>query len=125
MPITHREISKLEKDINEKLTQYNAQFIMTFHFSEERLNDARNQPPITVDELEKIFTSLIDKHITAIVALNHEDSFNIRCTKSHINMPCGVLKESQANGSTSHKSIVITVMRKEGFKAKDPIEFKV
>ena len=98
---------------------------MTVHFSVDRLNDARNRPPITIQELDSIFTSLIAKHITAIVALNDKDTFNIRCSTSHINMPCGVVKESEDNGSITHKNIIITVMRKEGFFAKDPIEFIV
>ena len=125
MTINQQEIRQLEQAINRKLTRYNAVFIMTVHFSVDRLNDARNNPPITINELELIFNSLIDNHITAIVALNDKDTFNIRCTKSHINMPCGVVKESQNNGSITHKNIIITVMRKESFYAKDPIEFIV
>lgn len=125
MPITSSEITELESRINEQLSIYNAQFIMTVHFSIDRLNDPRNNPPITIAELDSIFNNLIRDHITSIVALNHEDTFNIRCSKSHINMPCGVVKESEENGSITHKNIVITVMRKHNFHAKDPIEFIV
>ena len=98
---------------------------MTIHFSVDRLNDARNNPPISIQELEDIFDRLIKQHILAIVALNDKDTFNIRCTSSHINMPCGVSKETDNNGSVSHKNIIITVMRKRKFFAKDPVEFKV
>ncbi|EHJ9990352.1 TPA: hypothetical protein NG570_004550 [Vibrio parahaemolyticus] len=125
MSITQQQINALEAKINTKLSKFNAQFVMTVHFSVDRLNDARNNPPITLEELESIFDSLVDNHITSIVALNDKDTFNIRCSKSHINMPCGVVKESQNNGSVTHKNIVITIMRKETFKAKDPIEFIV
>ena len=62
---------------------------MTMHFSVDRINDVRNNPLITIEELKDIFDSLIDNHITAIVALNDKDTFNIRCTNTHINMPCG------------------------------------
>lgn len=125
MPISQTDIRALEARINSQLSTYNAQFIMTVHFSADRLNDARNVPPITIAELDTIFSSLISQHITAIVALNDGDTFNIRCSKSHINMPCAVVKESGNNGSITQKNIVITVMRKENFFAKDPIEFTV
>lgn len=125
MTISQRDVTALESRINSKLTGYNAEFIMTIHFSVDRLNDARNTPPITIPELENIFDRLINQHILAIVALNDKDTFNIRCTSSHINMPCGVRKETNNNGSISHKNIIITVMRKRNFFSKDPIEFKV
>jgi hypothetical protein len=125
MVINRQEIQKLESDLNKKLLEYNTEFIMTIHFSIDRLNDVRNNPPITLQELNNIFNILINKHITAIVALNDKETFNIRCTKSHINMPCAVVKETKRNGTLSHKNIIITVMRKEKFIAKDPIEFKV
>lgn len=125
MAISQQDVADLESRINSKLTEYNAEFIMTIHFSVDRLNDARNKPPITITELEDIFNRLIDQHILAIVALNDKDTFNIRCTTSHINMPCGVHKETDNNGTVSHKNIVITVMRKIGFFAKDPIEFQI
>lgn len=125
MSITQTDITNLEAQINSQLSRYNAQFIMTVHFSVDRLNDIRNVPPITIAELDTIFAELISQHITSIVALNHADTFNIRCSKSHINMPCAVAKESSNNGTITHKSIVITVMRKETFVAKDSIEFIV
>lgn len=98
---------------------------MTVHFSSDRLNDSRNTPPITIQELERIFECVIERHILAIVALDDGDTFNIRCTTSHINMPCAVVKRTENNGTFSHKNFVITIMRKENFYAKDPIEFLV
>ena len=55
MPISETDIKTLELKINDKLTVYNAQFIMTVHFSSDRLNDPRNIPSITLQELEDIF----------------------------------------------------------------------
>ncbi len=125
MTINQQEISQLEQYINNKLTAYKTEFIMTMHFSVDRINDVRNNPPITVEELKIIFDSLIYNHITAIVALNNKDTFNIRCTNTHINMPCAVIKKPQNNGSILHKNIVITIMRKKTFYSKDTIEFNV
>ena len=125
MAITQAEIDDLEARINAKLAKYKAQFRMSVHFSVDRLNDARNNPPIALDELESVFDRVIDQHILAILVLNDGDTFNIRCTTSHINMPCGVKKSTSPNSTITHKNIVITVMRKPGFFSKDPIEFKV
>lgn len=125
MSITESDIKTLESDVNSKLEIYNAQFIMTVHFSLDRINHSRNDPPITISELEGIFDKLIEKHIIAIVALEDGDTFNIRCSTSDINMPCGVSKKSNKNGTITHKNIVITIMRKKYFHAKDPVEFIV
>lgn len=125
MAINQAEVQALETSINAKLTQYKAQFIMTVHFSVDRLNDARNNPPITIPELENIFDKVIAKHILAIIVLNDGDTFNIRCLTSHINMPCAVVKNTSDNHTITQKNIVITIMRKQNFFAKDPIEFQV
>lgn len=123
MAITQQELSDLETKVNAQLTAYKAQFSMTMHFAIDRVNDARNNPAITIEELDTVFTKLIELHIISIVALNDGESFNVRCKNSHINMPCAVKKEKAKNGTTTHKNIVITIMRKEKFKAKDAIEF--
>lgn len=125
MTISQSDVNSLESRINSQLIQYRTEFTMSVHFSTDRLNDPRNNPPITIVELDAIFTRLIEDHILAIVALNDKDTFNIRCTNSHINMPCSVSKTTSKNGSISQKNYVITIMRKEKFAAKDPIEFKV
>lgn len=125
MSISESDIRTLESNINDKLAVYNAQFIMTVHFTLDRLNDPRNIPPITIGELEGIFDKLIENHIIAIVALEDKDTFNIKCSSSHINMPCGVRKVTDRNGTITHKNIVITIMRKQYFHSKDPIEFVV
>lgn len=126
MTITAADISSFEDSLNQKLAVHNAQFKMTVHFSFDRLNDPRNNPPITMAELKSIFERLLSQHLNAILVLDDNDTFNIKCTTSHINMPCGVRKVSNPNnGTITQKNVVITVMRKKGFFAKDKIEFKV
>ncbi|KIP14598.1 hypothetical protein KY49_741 [Burkholderia sp. MSHR3999] len=126
MPITQEETRALEATINEKLAVHKTAFKMSVHFSIDRLNDPRNNPPITIAELESIFDRLIDQHIMAILVLNDKDTFNIRCQQSDINIPCGVQKVTAPQNSTiTQKNIVITIMRKRNFFAKDAIEFQV
>ena len=51
------------------------QFSLTVHYSEDRVNDARNNPPIDLHELEDLFDRFISTHIMAVVALNDKDTF--------------------------------------------------
>ena len=126
MSIAKTEIKTLENQINKKLVTYSTSFIMTVHFVRDRLNDSRNNPPITIRELADIFDRLIDKYILSIVALDNEDTFNIKCSTTHINIPCAVVKETiESTGATSHKNIMITIMRKKDFKSHDLVEFIV
>ncbi|MEZ8020794.1 hypothetical protein ACED63_20435 [Vibrio splendidus] len=123
MAITTQEIESLEQRINSQLASKNAQFIMTIHFVSDRLNDPRNIPPITIKELEDIFEKVINNHIEDIIVLSDSSSFNIKCSTSHINMPCAVVKDG---AQSLHKNIVVTIMRKKGFKAKKgDVEFIV
>ena len=48
--ITRDDLLNLTKSINNKVAQYAMQFSLTFHFSEDRVNDARNNPPIDLHE---------------------------------------------------------------------------
>lgn len=64
----------------------------------------------------------IDQHLPAVLKLKDTETFNIRCKRSHINMPCEVKKYVAA---PQHNMYVITVMRKQAFFSKDPYDFHV
>lgn len=119
------DITVLETILNQKLTKENMSFKMSVHFVRDRMNDPRNTPPITITELQSIFNRVITVHISGLMRLKHNDTFNIRCLKSDINIPCAVEKIRQSDGRIHQRNIAITVMRKKDFKAKDPVEFKV
>ena len=124
--ITRDDLLNLTKSINNKVAQYAMQFSLTFHFSEDRVNDARNNPPINLHELEDLFDRFISTHIMAVVALNDKDTFVIACSRTNIHIPCAVQKTTDENGGASHKNIVITIMRKSNFGAKqEDIIFKI
>jgi hypothetical protein len=125
MGIMADEIMVLETIINQKLAKENMSFKMSVHFVRDRMNDPRNTPSITITELQSIFNRLLTVHLSGLMRLNHNDTFNIRCLKSDINIPCAVEKIRQSDGKMHQKNIAITVMRKKDFKAKDPVEFKV
>jgi hypothetical protein len=125
MTISKSEIAVLESSINSMLSIDNMSFKMSVHFVKDRMNDIRNNPMIQIAELRAIFNRLMVLHKQKIAQLKHNQSFNIKCLKSHINMPCAVSKTKSPDGSLHQENIVITVMRKENFIAKDSIEFLV
>ena len=124
--ITATDLQNLTNEINQKVAKYSTQFALTFHFSQDRVNDARNNPPIKLDELRDLFNRFISEHIMAVIALNDKDNFVISCSRTDIHIPCAVEKKVTPNGGTSHKSIVITIMRKRGFGTRqDDITFNI
>ncbi|MGM8226611.1 hypothetical protein ACSV5M_08510 [Cellvibrio sp. ARAG 10.3] len=125
MGISINEISVLEAVLNEKFSKERLRFKMSVHFVKDRMNDPRNTPAITITELQGIFNRLTTVYLSQLMRLEHNDSFNVRCTKSDINIPCAISKTKDSTGKDNRDVIAITVMRKANFVSKDPIEFKV
>ena len=50
--ISKSEINRFISDINSKIKQYGATFNLTSHFVNDRINDPRNIPPLTLIEIE-------------------------------------------------------------------------
>ncbi|MGY5744832.1 hypothetical protein, partial [Vibrio cincinnatiensis] len=83
--ITPAQITALESSVNEILRRHNMSFKLSKHFVKDRMNDSRNNPLIMIAELNSIFNRLTALHLESLKKLKHHDSFNIRCTVSHIN----------------------------------------
>lgn len=122
--ITYAEISALESSVNEILRKHKMSFKLSKHFVDDRVNDPRNTPAILIAELNSIFNRLTSRYTQDIQRLKHNATFNIRCTISHINMPCAVSRK-QTHYGEHQENIVITVMRKKNWKSKDSTEFLV
>ncbi len=90
--ISQAQIAALESSVNEILRRHKMSFKLSKHFVKDRMNDTRNNPLIMIAELNSIFNRLTALHVGALKKLSHNDTFNIRCTVSHINMPCAVNK---------------------------------
>lgn len=125
MGIALDEISLLESILNDKFSKERLSFKMSVHFVRDRMNHPRNKPNITITELQGIFNRLTTIYLSQLIRLNHHDTFNIRCQKTDINIPCAVEISKDTSGRDHREIITITVMRKRDFKSKDPIEFKV
>ncbi|ELC6383112.1 hypothetical protein Q8V88_004709 [Enterobacter hormaechei] len=124
MPITEQQLFDLEDEINDILQEDAARIHFSFHAAYERLNDERNKPPITLSELEDVFKSFIAAHLEAVLGFAEGTTFTIKCNKSALNFPCAIVHEKEF-GKTWVIQNVVTVMRKEGFKSKDPIILEV
>ncbi len=125
MGIALDEISLLEGVLNEKFSKDHLRFKMSVHFVRDRMNDPRNTPPITITELQGIFNRLTTVYISKLMALKNNDTFNIRCKMSDINIPCAMSRKMSNIGHEEREVIAITVMRKKNFIAKDSVEFVV
>lgn len=124
MPITEQQLIDLEDEINDILQEDAARIHFSFHAAYERLNHVRNNPPISLAEVEDVFKKFIDAHLKAVLSFEEGTTFTIRCNKSAIHFPCAIVHESEF-GKTWVIQNVITAMRKEGFKSKDPIILEV
>ena len=125
MGIALDEISLLEGILNDRFSKERLSFKMSVHFVKDRMNHPRNNPNITITELHSVFNRLTTVYISKLIRLKHHDTFNIRCSKSDINIPCAVELSRDTTGHGHRQIIAITVMRKHDFKSKDPIEFVV
>ena len=125
MGVSADKISTLERILNEKYAKDNLRFKMSVHFVRDRVNDSRNTPAITLTELQGIFFRLTSIHLGKLLTIKHNQTFNVRCKTSHINIPCAMSKSKLKGGKQQSEVIAITVMRKKNFKSKDSTEFLV
>lgn len=118
MIITEQQLLDLQSDINDILAEDCARIHFTFHAAFERLNDPRNNPPITLNELNKVFQSFIERHLTTILDYEEGTRFVLKCNKTHLHFPCAITHDRQL-GKLWVVQNVITVMRKKDFKSPD------
>lgn len=124
MNITKRAILDLEAEINDILEEDCAEVKFTFHAAYERLNDPRNNPAISLNELEDVFKEFIKIHLTTLLGYPEGTTFTIKCNKTKLHFPCSVVHDLRYGKKWIVQSVV-TVMRKADFKSKDPIILEI
>ncbi|AWJ11143.1 hypothetical protein [Klebsiella pneumoniae] len=124
MTITKRAILDLEAEINDILEEDCAEVKFTFHAAYERLNDPRNNPAISLNELEDVFKEFIKIHLTTLLGYPEGKTFTIKCNKTKLHFPCSVVHDLRYGKKWIVQSVV-TVMRKADFKSKDPIILEI
>ena len=118
MNITEQQLLDLEADINDILAEDCVSIHFTFHAAFERLNDPRNSPSITLNELGNVFQAFIQAHLHTILDYAEGTCFVLKCNKSHLHFPCAISHDRQL-GKLWVIQNVITVMRKKNFKSPD------
>lgn len=124
MTITKRAILDLEAEINDILEEDCAEVKFTFHAAYERLNDPRNNPAISLNELEDVFKEFIKIHLTTLLGYPEGTTFTIKCNKTKLHFPCSVVHDLRYGKKWIVQSVV-TVMRKADFKSKDHIILEI
>ena len=124
MTITKRAILDLEAELNDILEEDCAEVKFTFHAAYERLNDPRNNPAISLNELEDVFKEFIKIHLTTLLGYPEGTTFTIKCNKTKLHFPCSVVHDLRYGKKWIVQSVV-TVMRKADFKSKDPIILEI
>ncbi|VFT72309.1 Uncharacterised protein [Klebsiella aerogenes] len=124
MTITKRAILDLEAEINDILEEDCAEVKFTFHAAYERLNDPRNNPAISLNELEDVFKEFIKIHLTTLLGYPEGTTFTIKCNKTKLHFPCSVVHDLRYGKKWIVQSVV-TVMRKADFKSKNPIILEI
>jgi len=101
-------LDSVEKVADEQLDPLDVEF--TSHFF-DRVNDPRNEPPITPEELEEFFKRLSRKKGQLISFLKKYQEIVATDNKTNINIPL----VNQAN-----QAIAKTIMRKKNFQTSNP-----
>lgn len=121
MAVSLDEISTLEAIINEKLQSERMRLYLSVHFIKDRLNDPRNDPEISITELQGVFNRLITVHVGRLKTLKDRESFTVRCRASGIHIPCTMTHDRDKSGKITKTIITVTIMRKRDFKSKDKV----
>jgi hypothetical protein len=120
--ISLADLGSMESRVNASLARFRAELKFSKHFVYLRLNDPRNVPPLALAELEDIWHRFIAQHIGVALALPDRETFNIRCLRTAINIPCEL---RTPNASAIRQIVAITIMRHPTFYSKDRHDFHV
>lgn len=113
MIVSQKDLRKLEKFLDNVWSRLGVDIVFTRHFK-ERVNDPRNNKPITVAELRKIFQDTYRKYGRSLTNLNKgELEAVLTDMSSKINIPF-VLKYDARNDEMDLVSK--TIMRKKNFR---------
>jgi len=109
--VSQAQLNELEKYLDQLFKVLNVDVAFTKHFL-DRVNDARNGKPITVDELQLLFKKTLQKYGKRIPALGPDAEAVLNDMKTQINLPF-VLKWDR--DAEELDLVAKTVMRKKNF----------
>lgn len=111
--VSASQVKTLETQFNGLFSQFGVQFDFSAHFN-SRMSDDRNDPCITIAELQEIMDKVLSKKISDkkhVLSNFKGKEIVVRDIRSGINIPLAV-KPTQ---SGAVKIVPITIMRKKDF----------
>jgi len=114
--VTPQDLSQVETYVDKLFGKIGVDVEFTKHFL-DRVNDRRNQKPITTAELIRIFRETYKEHGKKIPKMGPEAQAVLRDLKTDVNIP--FVLEVDKDGELD--MISKTIMRKKDFKSSNPI----
>jgi hypothetical protein len=111
--VSQKELNDLEKFGDRLLNKFDVDIEFTRHFK-DRMNDSRNKPAITVDELKSLFKKMADNKGKKIKKHGNSEAI-LKDMQSDLNLPVVI---NWKNGE--FEVVNKTIMRKKAFKSPDP-----
>ncbi len=112
--VNQTQINDLEKFADRILKKFKIDIEFTKHFV-DRVNDSRNDPEITIIELQKLFKKIKNQHGENLIKAKNTEVV-LKDLQSDLNLPV-VVKFKKGEFEVTHK----TIMRKKNFKTKDKV----
>ena len=112
--VTQAQLRDLEKFADRLLNKFDIDIEFTRHFA-DRLNDPRNKPAITAQELAAVFKKMADNKGKRIKKYGNKEAI-LKDIQSDLNLPVVI---NWKNGE--FEVVNKTIMRKKGFKSPDPV----
>lgn len=109
--VSQRQLNDLEKFADRLLAKFDVDIEFTRHFA-DRMNDKRNDPPITVAELQRVFKK-IAKRKAKNIRQNPDSEAVIKDLQTDLNLPVVI---NYDRNKDEFEVINKTIMRKKDFK---------
>ena len=109
--VSQKQLNDLEKFADRLLAKFDVDIEFTRHFA-DRMNDKRNDPPITVAELQRVFKK-IAKRKAKNIRQNPDSEAVIKDLQTDLNLPVVI---NYDKNKEEFEVINKTIMRKKNFK---------
>lgn len=114
--VSQDQLNKIEKAFDKLFATVGINVEFTKHFI-DRVNDTRNVPEITVDDLIEIFGDAYKKHGKAIPKLGKDAQAVLRDIETDVNIPFVLVWNSRTQ---EFDMVSKTIMRKRNFQSSTP-----
>lgn len=114
--VTQSQLNDVEKFADRILSKFKVDIEFTRHFA-DRMNDPRNNPPITIADLQQVFKKIAKKKAMGI-RQNPDSEAIIKDLQKDLNMPVVINYDKNKD---EFEVVTKTIMRKKGFKSNDTV----